>query len=68
MSSKSLLITIFCCVPGAVFASISATETLVNLVSAVSSNALYIATIKLMRGFIFLMYASFNAICVVLMM
>ena len=53
---------------GALFASISTVETLLNLIGAVSSNALYIATVRVLRGFIFLLYAGLNVICTVLMM
>ncbi|XP_052770046.1 solute carrier family 46 member 3-like [Mya arenaria] len=52
---------------GAVYGAIAAAETAVNLLSAVSSQTVYIATVEVMRGFIFLVYAAFNVISLVLM-
>ncbi|KAL4237309.1 hypothetical protein ACF0H5_002027 [Mactra antiquata] len=52
---------------GAVFASISAAESAISLVAAVSSNTVYIATIKIYRGFTFLLFAAFSLISMLLL-
>ncbi|XP_052770103.1 solute carrier family 46 member 3-like [Mya arenaria] len=52
---------------GAVYGAIGAAETFVNLLGAVTSQSVYIATIKVMRGFTFLVFAAFNVISLLLM-
>ena len=53
---------------GAVFASVSAVETAVNCIGAVSSNSVYIATVKIQRGFTFVLFAAFSVVGMILMM
>ncbi|XP_045187575.2 solute carrier family 46 member 3-like [Mercenaria mercenaria] len=52
---------------GAVFASISAVETAVNCIGALSANSVYIATVKIQRGFTFILFAGFSVISMILM-
>ncbi|KAL3874340.1 hypothetical protein ACJMK2_037369 [Sinanodonta woodiana] len=47
---------------GAVFASLAAVETVCNLVSNVSTGAIYAATVTFMKGFVFLVLAGYNVI------
>lgn len=53
---------------GAVFGAIAAAETGINIIGAVTSQTIYIATVKVMRGFTFILFAGFNVVSLILMM
>jgi len=53
---------------GALYGAISATETAVNVIGAVSAQGIYIGTVKFMRGFVFLVMAGFNGIGIILLL
>ncbi|KAH3868237.1 solute carrier family 46 member 3-like isoform X2 [Dreissena polymorpha] len=50
---------------GAVFGSIGAVETFCSLIGALSNNVIYIGTIKIMNGFVFLIMGAITCIGVV---
>jgi len=53
--------------PGAVFGAIAAAETGINIIAGVTSQSIYLATVKVMRGFTFFLFAGFNALSLLLM-
>jgi len=53
---------------GAIFGAIASAETTVNVISSVTSQSIYLATVKVMRWFTFLLFAGFNGVSLLLLM
>ena len=53
-------------IPGAIFTAVGVLEVLTQLVSNVATSAIYSATVSYMRGLVFLVLGSYNAISLIL--